>query len=164
MRVFGACSCRPLETASLAEWLRRPPRERKIPVSNPACARIFPGSSHTSDLINWHSRRLALKGQRWDWLTRCQCTVAGWDGKFDLQLLSQCGSTYTCLSRSVPEIHSHVAGTLSNQPTNKQTNKPIRDPTCRDLRWCTSLNTAWPPAAVRTCIHDTMIVIVINNY
>ena len=23
--------------------------------------------------------------------------------------------------RSVPEIHSHVAGTLSNQPTNKQT-------------------------------------------
>ena len=25
------------------------------------------------------------------------------------------------LSRSVPEIHSHVAGTLSNQPTNQQT-------------------------------------------
>ena len=25
-----------------------------------------------------------------------------------------------CLSRSVPEIHSHVAGTLSNQQTNKQ--------------------------------------------
>ena len=39
---------------------------------------------------------------------------------FDLQLLSQCGSTYNCLSRSVPEIHLHVAGTLSNQPTNKQ--------------------------------------------
>ena len=35
----------------------------------------------------------------------------------DLQLLSQCGSTYNCLSRSVPEIHSHVAGTLSK---NKQ--------------------------------------------
>ena len=30
--------------------VRRPPRERKIPVSNPACARIFLGSSHTSDL------------------------------------------------------------------------------------------------------------------
>ena len=37
----------------------------------------------------------------------------------DLQLLSQCGSTSNCLCRSVPEIHSHVAGTLSNQPTNK---------------------------------------------
>ena len=32
-----------------------------------------------------------------------------------LQLLSQCGSTHNSLSRSVPEIHSHVAGTLSNQ-------------------------------------------------
>ena len=28
---------------------RRPPRERKIPGSNPACAGIFSGSSHTSD-------------------------------------------------------------------------------------------------------------------
>ena len=41
-------------------------------------------------------------------------------GKFDLQLLSQCGSTYNCLSRSVPEIHTHVAGTLSNQQTNQK--------------------------------------------
>ena len=37
-------------TASLAEWLRRPPQERKVPGSNPACAGIFSGSSHTSDL------------------------------------------------------------------------------------------------------------------
>ena len=29
---------------------RRPPREQKIPGSNPACAGIFLGSSHTSDL------------------------------------------------------------------------------------------------------------------
>ena len=29
--------------------VRRPPRERKIPGSNPACARIFSGSSHTND-------------------------------------------------------------------------------------------------------------------
>ena len=29
---------------------RRPPRERKIPRSNPACDGIFSGSSHTSDL------------------------------------------------------------------------------------------------------------------
>ena len=32
-----------LFTASLALWLRRPPRERKIPGSNPACAGIFFG-------------------------------------------------------------------------------------------------------------------------
>ena len=38
------------QTASLALWLRRPPRERKIPGSNPACDGIFSGSSHTSDL------------------------------------------------------------------------------------------------------------------
>ena len=37
-------------TASLAWWLRRPPAERKIPGANPACAGIFSGSSHTSDL------------------------------------------------------------------------------------------------------------------
>ena len=43
--------------------------------------------------------------------------MTGWDGKFDLQLLSQCGSMYNCLSRSVPEIHWHVAGTLSKQAT-----------------------------------------------
>ena len=30
---------------------------------------------------------------------------------------------YSCLSRSIPEIHWHVAATLSNQPTNKQTLK-----------------------------------------
>ena len=29
--------------------VRRPPRERKIPGSNPACPGIFSGSSHTSD-------------------------------------------------------------------------------------------------------------------
>ena len=30
--------------------VRRSPREREIPGSNPACAGIFSGSSHTSDL------------------------------------------------------------------------------------------------------------------
>ena len=39
-----------LSTASLALWLKRPLRERKIRGSNPACARTFPGLSHTSDL------------------------------------------------------------------------------------------------------------------
>ena len=30
--------------------VRRPPRERKVPGSNPACDGIFSGSSHTCDL------------------------------------------------------------------------------------------------------------------
>ena len=34
--------------------------------------------------------------------------------------VSQCGSTYKCLSRSFPETHLRVAGTLSKQPTNQQ--------------------------------------------
>ena len=76
---------------------RRPPRKRKIPGLNPACAGILSGSSHTSD-----SKKLALQ-----WLpcqvpgiiesvlglARCQYTVTGWGRKFDQQFLSQCGST-----------------------------------------------------------------------
>ena len=31
-----------------------------------------------------------------------------------------------CLRRSVPEIHYHVAGTLSNQATNQQTNITVQ--------------------------------------
>ena len=49
-REMGNCSLSSPVTASLAQWLRRPPRERKVPGSNPACAGIFSGSSHTSDL------------------------------------------------------------------------------------------------------------------
>ena len=52
--------------------------------------------------------------------------MTGWGRKFDLQLLPQCGSTYICQSRSVPEIHKPVAGTLSNQQTNISTSKPFR--------------------------------------
>ena len=64
------------------------------------------GSSHAADLIigtavatlpgarcNRFSARTGWPG------------VTGWDRKFDLQLLSQCGSTYTCRSRFVSEIH-----------------------------------------------------------
>ena len=35
--------------ASLVKWVRRPPRERKIPGSNLTLDGIFPGSSHASD-------------------------------------------------------------------------------------------------------------------
>ena len=54
-------------------------------------------------------------------MARCQYTLTGWDSKFDLPRLSQCGSTYNCLSRSVPEIHWRVAGTLRDQKTTTTT-------------------------------------------
>ena len=43
---------------------------------------------------------------------QCDCV---WEIEFDLQLLSQGGSTHNCPSRSIPEIHCHAAGTLSYQ-------------------------------------------------
>ena len=72
--------------------------------------RDFFGVESYQWLQNWHSsgypaRRLVLQGQCWDWLAQCQYTVTGWDGKFGLQLLPQCGSTQNCVSRSVPGIH-----------------------------------------------------------
>ena len=49
----------------LGLMVRRPPRERTIPGSNPACDGIFSGSSHTSELkigtpVGYPARRLAL--------------------------------------------------------------------------------------------------------
>ena len=49
-------------TFSSPRW--RPPRERKVPGSNPVCSGIFSGSSHTCDLnidtSGYPARRLAL--------------------------------------------------------------------------------------------------------
>ena len=44
------CLFAPVLLRLLGLVIRRPPRERKVPGSNPACAGIFSGSSHTSDL------------------------------------------------------------------------------------------------------------------
>ena len=82
----------------------------------------FSGSSHTSD-FKIGSPVATLPGTWRFWVsvgTGWQCVSILWMGEmqFDLQLLSQCGSTYTYLSTSVPEIHWHVAGTLSKQLTN----------------------------------------------
>ena len=90
-------------TASLDQWLRRPSRERQT------SAWIFSRSSHTKDLKTgnpvaalqgfWHYRPvLGMVGPV------SVCTMNGWGRKFDLQLLFHRGSTYNCLSRSVPEI------------------------------------------------------------
>ena len=83
-----------MRTASLAYWVWRPPRERKIPGSNPACDGIFPGSSHTSD-SKIGTLVVTLPGA---WRYRVSAGT-GWPGvsilslgKFDLQLLSQCGA------------------------------------------------------------------------
>ena len=63
---------------------------------------------------------------------RCQYTVIRWERKLDLQLLSQCGSTYNCLSRPVSEMYIGMfAGTLSNnkKPTKQHTkqNKTVKN-------------------------------------
>ena len=68
--------------------------------------RDFFGVESYQWLKNWHSsgypaRRLALEGQCWDWSARCQYAVTGCDGKFGLQLLSQCGGTQNCADPSL---------------------------------------------------------------
>ena len=55
--------------------VRRPPRERKVPGSNPACAGIFSGSSHTCDL-NIGTPVATLPGA---WYYRVS-TGTGWPG------------------------------------------------------------------------------------
>ena len=47
---FSVLSFRRLVDRLVGLVVGRPLRERKIPGSNPACAGIFSGSSHTSDL------------------------------------------------------------------------------------------------------------------
>ena len=89
--------------------------------------RDFSGSSHISDLKIDTSvatcQASGVLGQHCDWLAWCQYTVTECDKKFDLQLLSQCGSTCTCPSRSVPYIHQLVAGDVK-QPKSTTTVPP----------------------------------------
>ena len=71
------------------------------------------GSSHTSDL-KIGTPEATLPGARRYKVS----SETGWPGvsigrKYDLQLLSECGSTCNCLSRSAPDIYYHVAGTLN---------------------------------------------------
>ena len=109
----------------LSQWLRRPPRERKIRVRIPL-RRDFSGSSHNSD-SKIGTPAATLPGA---WRYRVSAGT-GWPGVNMLglgeteSLISSCclscECTYCCLGRSVPEIHKHVAGTLSNQPTTATT-------------------------------------------
>ena len=85
--------------------------------------RDFFGPSYTSDLKigtpvatlpgAWHCRVSAGTGRPGVsilWLGEVESLIC------NLYLVIQCGFTHTCVSRSVPEISWHVAGTLSNQP------------------------------------------------
>ena len=74
---------------------------------------IFPG--RVKPVTNWLSRGYPGDiGAALGLLAWCQYSVTARDKKKkDPQIPSQCGRTYTSLSRSVPEINQHVAGTLS---------------------------------------------------
>ena len=90
---------------------------------------FFSGSRHTSDLKI--GTPAAIPSGAWRYRVSSE---SDWPDarKFDLQLLSQRGSTWNCLSRSVSEIHQHVAGTLSSQPTtDKQTAAGSKMGRCR---------------------------------
>ena len=110
-------------TASLTYWLRCLPREWKIPGSNPACARIFPGLSQTSDLKigtsvatlpgAWRYRVSA--GSGWPSVSIL------WLGEMESLICNFYLSVAACkiVWADPSQIHSYVAGTLSNQQTSK---------------------------------------------
>ena len=71
--------------------VRRPPRERKIRGSNPACAGIFSGSSHTND--SKIGTPVATLAGAWRYRVNAGTGRPGVSILSNLQLLSQCGST-----------------------------------------------------------------------
>ena len=78
--------------------VRRPPRERKVPGSNPACGGIFSGSSHTNDLKI--GTPVATMPGAWRYRVSTGTGRPGvsilWLGEVErliCNVLSQCGST-----------------------------------------------------------------------
>ena len=112
--------------ASLAEWLRRPTRERKIPGSNLACAEIITGSSHTSDLKI--GTPVAILPGAW------RDRVSAGTGRPGVSILSL-GETESLLCKFYLSVAARkivradpflgytrmLLGTLSNQQTNEST-------------------------------------------
>ena len=85
------------------------PRERQTRDRAPLSREDFSRSSHTGYPV----RRLALQSRCRDWLVRCQYTVTKLGIKFDLQLLSERGTTYHCLSRA--RMHHKVVGNFGSE-------------------------------------------------
>ena len=106
-RLGGLVVRRP--TVLLAQWLRCPPRKRKIRGSIPACDGIFPGQVKPVATLPG-ARRYRVSA--WAGWPRVGCSVNVWDSKFALQLLSQCGKGSNCLCRSAPETQEHADGTF----------------------------------------------------
>ena len=101
----------------------RPPQERKIPGLNPACAGIFSGSSHTSDLKI--GTPVATLPGAWRYRVSTGTGRPGvsilWLGEVERLIWNfylNVAARKIVWADPSPEIHSHVAGTLSNQQTN----------------------------------------------
>ena len=109
----------PFGPASLTYWLRRSPRELQTQVFIPTFGLdLFPCRVKPVNYKNWHGR-LTSQG-----VSRLSLGV------------SQCGSTYNCMSRSVSKTHyKHVAGTLSKR-TSEQASK--RSPSKQASKQATS--------------------------
>ena len=89
------------------------------------------------------ARRLSLQGPRCYWLDRIQYTVIGRERKFDVQLLSQCGSTYNCLSRS-STTSSRTVPSGGNRDTSHGRRMSQPPTSCRERRkTCAAPSNSW---------------------
>ena len=121
-----------IKIASLTKWLKHLPRERQTQGSIPACARIFPGSSHTSD-FKVGTPVATMKGT---WRHRVSA-LTGWPGVSILWLdeIESWSSTSLCVD--APKIVwadtslRYTIMLLGRQASKQPTNKPRQ----RKQRW-----------------------------
>ena len=105
--------------------VRRPPRERKVPGSNPACVGIFSGSSHTSDLKIGTPVAATLPGA-WRYRVSAGTGRPGvsilWLGEVERLI---CNLYLSVAARTIvwadPPLRCSCCWDVK-QPTNKQTN------------------------------------------
>ena len=111
-------------TVSVGSWLRHSLQERKICGSNPTSDGIFPGrvipvtSKLTPQWLPCHASGIigSALGLVGPMSVYCDCEVESLIRNFYLSVAAM----LNCLSRSVPEIHLHVAGTLGSQQLGEQ--------------------------------------------
>ena len=121
----------PRQMTTLDWWLRRPPWERQIHGSIPACTvGIFGGRVIPVTL------KLAFKWLPWQalgiiglalWLVGPMSIYSDWVRLkvWSATSVSVWQYVKNCLNRSVPEIHKHVGGTFSNQTRTNKHPRPI---------------------------------------